>query len=805
MTSALIAAMLAPAFSSADAARQATSTRNQRPVRAASYIDNDDHMDVNTLDMAVTNHGSFAWDLVTGNAGLVYPKGSGKTVVFAGGLWIGAQVQGQTRIAIGEYSQEYVPGPMRNGTFVPDEPRFRNYRITRGDTTSEDYLTWPSIDGAPVDATGHPLLHGDATIWSVYNDADSFMHSNGAGATPPLGIEVQQTTFAFNRSGPLGQTIFLKFKLINKGGNTLDTAYVGLWLDTDLGGFTDDLSGCDVGRGLGYTYNATNEDAVYGSSPPAVGLDLLQGPVSRPAPGAADTLGMTTFIRYINGQDPFFAEQTYNYLRGLHQDGSPIYEFDDTTQPITTFMYPGDPVTQTGWLDSSPSDRRILIVSGPFHMGPGESQEIIAAIIVGQGSDRLSSVADLRSKDDAVQQVYESGLGLPPPLAVVAPPFVTADEGQPVSFSVQAPSPSGAPVTITASSLPVGASFHDNGNGVGDFAWTPDLAQGGSYTILFTAGAADGALGSALTTIVVRNLDRPPTADAGGPYSGVVGIPVQFDGRGSSDPDGDPLYFYWAFGDGGIAGGPVPSHAYTAAGTYMVTLDVQAGAIFVTAYAQATIFDVLPVRVFADRGNSTIRLRSGRPTWCVRVESEDGAFQSADIDPLSFVLHSAGTGVVDQIAAVANKTFIGSDSDGNGVVEACPCFASSDLARLFSNVRGRTVVPIDVEAALLSGPHVLGSMDVTVMGSSGPVSAAVVPDESGKGFRLEVFMSEPGPLSVRIFDVQGRLRLTLVGDDWVPAGVHGYPLGPVRGARGIGFYQVKTPAGIATGRIPIAR
>jgi chitodextrinase len=445
----------------------------------------------------------------------------------------------------------------------------------------------------------------------------------------------------------------------------------------------------------------------------------------------------------------------------------------------------------------------VLIVSGPFQMLPGESQDIVAAIIVGQGSDRLSSLTDLRSKDDAVQQFFESGLGLPPPLAVVAPFTAVGLEGQPISFSVQAYSPAGGPLTIAAAPLPVGSSFQDHGNGSGDFAWSPDFTQAGSYTIQFTAGAGDGSLGSAFTTIQVLNVDRPSIADAGGPYTGVVGMAVQFDGRGSSDPDGDPLEYSWAFGDGQTANGPAPSHAYAAAGTYMVTLDLFSGGGFATDNTLATIFDVFPARVFADRGSRTIRLRSGRATWCVRVESEDGAYQAADLDPLSFVLRSAGTGVVDQIGAVASKSTIGSDSDGNGVAEACPCFASSDLARLFSNIRGRTVVPIDVEGALRSGPRVLGSMDVTVVASSGPVSAAVIPDESGKGFRLEVFTREPGPLSVRVFDVQGRLRHTLAGDDWVPAGLHGYSLGQVRGPRGIGFYQVKTPAGTAAGRIPI--
>src|SRR6185295_4878310 len=55
--------------------------------RAAQSIDNDDRMNVNNLDMVVTNHGSLAYDLLTGNAGLIYPRGTLKTAVFAAGLW----------------------------------------------------------------------------------------------------------------------------------------------------------------------------------------------------------------------------------------------------------------------------------------------------------------------------------------------------------------------------------------------------------------------------------------------------------------------------------------------------------------------------------------------------------------------------------------------------------------------------------------------------------------------------------------------------------------------------------------------
>jgi PKD repeat protein len=556
-----------------------------------------------------------------------------------------------------------------------------------------------------------------------------------------------------------------------------------------------------VPSGLGYVYNATNADAQYGSTPPAIGLDLLQGPVV-----GADTLGMSSFIRYINGTDPRNAGETYNNLNGLHSNGFPIHEFDDTSQPTTTYMVPGDPVTGTGWLDSAPADKRTLIASGPFRMAPGESQEIVVAIVVGQGTDRLSSITDLRAKDQAVEAIYRDNFGLPPVLAVLAPSFVVRLEDQSIAFPVSAPWTAGDPVTLTASPLPVGASFSDHGDGTGDFAWTPDFQQAGLYSIRFTASAASGAVASAITGILVWNRNRFPVADAGGPYTGVTLVPVQFDGTGSSDPDGDPLTYFWSFGDGEYASEATPMHAYPAAGTYVVTLYVYEPELsfYDQSSTQAVIVDVFSARAFADKGSRTIRLRAGR-SWCVRAESEDGGFQASDVDPNSFTLRSEGTGVVGEIAAIRGKGDVVSDTDHNGVLEAGACFAAADLARLFSGVNGRTTVPVEVWGRLASGVPIRGLMDVTVSGSSGPVSASVVPDESGSSAQLEVLTRASGPLTVRIFDVRGRLLATLAERVWVPAGLHGYELARLRGARGIGYYRVEAPGGVATGQVVLGR
>jgi hypothetical protein len=60
-----------------------------------------------------------------------------------------------------------------------------------------------------------------------------------------------------------------------------------------------------------------------------------------------------------------------------------------------------------------------------------------------------------------------------------------------------------------------------------------------------------------------------PTVDAGGPYSGNEGSPIQFDASGSTSPCGlDNLSFVWHFSDGGVAFGVSPKHTFHGPGTY---------------------------------------------------------------------------------------------------------------------------------------------------------------------------------------------------------------------------------------------
>lgn len=292
---------------------------------------------------------------------------------------------------------------MENGTFITDSPDFKVYKINRGDTPgwNDDYARWPSDMGAPVDEYGNPKLYGDQMCWSVFNDANPAKHDTAIIGTEPLGVEVQHTSFAYGRSGIAGRIIFMKWLIVNKGSNNLEYTYVSLWVDPDLGDSDDDLVGCDTSLSLGYCYNGGATDAIYGTTPPSVGLALLQGPLVDGEPGDSgklldewyygkNNLPMTSFFKSTNGTDPDSAVETYNCMQGLLPSGDPMV---DPSGDTTKFACAGDPVSGTGWLDENAEERRFQMSSGPFDMMPGDSQEVIAAIAVAQGSDRLSSVS----------------------------------------------------------------------------------------------------------------------------------------------------------------------------------------------------------------------------------------------------------------------------------------------------------------------------------------------------------------------------------------------------------------------------
>ncbi len=458
----------------------------------------------------------------------------GPSSQFASSVWVGGYDSGgQLKEAAQTYRQsgnDYWPGPLKDDA-TTDAGRCltwdKFYKLNRKDVQA--YFNWvvPPGGGAPVGANpllssatlpdamdninnwpafgpeGHPLapfydyngdnqydptvgdvpdfdvtgnrppctaqLYGDQSIFWVFNDKGN-IHSETQGQA--IGLEVQAQAFAFQTNDEINNATFIKYKLINKSSFELDSTFFGLWDDADLGDYSDDFVGCDVGLGLGMLFNGdaidgTGQATAYGANPPAIGVDFFEGPKADTAgahghdrPSASvpasflnygnvipydERLGMCRFMYFNNDNNPVngnpgpytggSSDDFYQYLSGSWKNGTPItYGGNGTTGSIPCkYMFPGTSdaphyfgtdgnsrfgitpgIPQPAWdettSNNTPADRRFLESAGPFILYPGAVNYITIGVPWARATQggNLASVALLKGADTKVQQLFNN-------------------------------------------------------------------------------------------------------------------------------------------------------------------------------------------------------------------------------------------------------------------------------------------------------------------------------------------------------------------------------------------------------------
>jgi PKD repeat protein len=341
------------------------------------------------------------------------------------------------------------------------------------------------------------------------------------------------------------------------------------------------------------------------------------------------------------------------------------------------------------------------------------------------------------------------------------PSDMTVDEGQQATQQLTATDPNGDALTFE---MVDGPSFMTVSTS-GLITLAPGFSDAGTYPA--SVRVSDGSLTDTKTfQITVINVNQAPTADAGGPYTGIINTALSFDGSGSSDPDGDALTYVWDFGDGATGTGATTQHTYTAEGTFTVTLTVSDGTLSDTDGTTATIVDTLAANAFFIGGNKTTRLAAGKPTTCVNIEPVDGSFAISDVDLSSITMTYNG----QTISAIADKTAENSDKNGNGVNEIEACFSKDDLRTLFASLgAGQHDVTITISGNLTGG----GSFEATtthhVVGTNKQFTAAASPNPLNPITKVEWKNSQAGRVTVQVYDLHGRLVKTLQ-DGTMPAG-----------------------------------
>jgi spore coat protein A len=204
----------------------------------------------------------------------------------------------------------------------------------------------------------------------------------------------------------------------------------------------------------------------------------------------------------------------------------------------------------------------------PMTLSPGSSFVATATYTPAGGILNATLVVHSNAVNGALTILLRGQANTAPVIDPIDP--IAAIAWIPVQFTVHATDADGDPIVYSADGLPQGATFDD---ATGAFSWTPTADDPGAHAVTFSAW--DGHATSSLTvTITVTVLNHPPVAEPGGPYGGTVGLPVDFDGSGSHDPDGGSLVFHWTFGDGGTGSGEKTAHVYLSAWVYTVTLEV---------------------------------------------------------------------------------------------------------------------------------------------------------------------------------------------------------------------------------------
>jgi Secretion system C-terminal sorting domain len=417
-----------------------------------------DYIAINEIFMYFGTDGGGSYDQINAGSGLFWPGGFNGTqaAVFSDGPLWGGLVNGDTLVHGSTYRQGLQPGNiLSNGIAAdPNSPDVGVYKVRPDwqllpdsplrERLEYDWNHWPVHLGAPwVDEDGdgnynpqidQPEISGDEMNWMVMNDLDSVKTKRLYGAYP-IGIEVQLAIYGFNTTNDLKDVIFKRYKLLNKSDYTVDSMYFSYWADVDLGDAGDDYVGTDTVLNMVYSFNGDEDDGIYQGVPPAIGYVLLQGPVV-PAETSDSAFvfnqwqfgyknkRMTSSVLYIGG-DPIFSDpylgsiegsqQMWNYMRGWLEDGSRIT--NPVTGSFTNFIVPGDPVNGTGWYEGleegawgrRSGDRRQVLSSGPVTFAPGDSQEVVYAIVIARGDNRLDSVTKLKEKAAAVREFYYTG------------------------------------------------------------------------------------------------------------------------------------------------------------------------------------------------------------------------------------------------------------------------------------------------------------------------------------------------------------------------------------------------------------
>lgn len=393
-------------------------------------------LNINNISTVFGNNGlsDYNYDNIKG---FRYPKEFSNCGFWWTGFLLSGKVENEIRVSGTTYYSSLMP--YGNGMIYRVRKDYRNgnfsSEISDGEGTEDeirvkyeyDWNNWPANEGAPyqdinkngiyepdIDIPGVP--GADQTIWLKTTDNLGSEVINEFGSKP-LGIEIEFTYWAYNKNTPLNNTIFRRYKVINKSVSPIEELYYSIFSDPDIGDAGDDYVGCDTLLNLAFAYNASNFDAIYKEMPPTFGISLIKGPYND-----STKKGLSSFNFIINSDPNYgFPEKNsyengalrfYNLSRGIRADGLQYQIPERFGGGETTFPFSGDPIRREGWIEGKefpPGNRNFGLSTGPLNLLPNEFHEIVFAQIAAggiNGINRLQSLDSLKIYTLKVKEFY---------------------------------------------------------------------------------------------------------------------------------------------------------------------------------------------------------------------------------------------------------------------------------------------------------------------------------------------------------------------------------------------------------------
>ncbi len=185
--------------------------------------------------------------------------------------------------------------------------------------------------------------------------------------------------------------------------------------------------------------------------------------------------------------------------------------------------------------------------------------------------------------------------------------LVTVTEPAPVAAFASNPTSGTAPLNVTFTDQSTGAITTwtwDFGDGATSAAQSPThtYTTAGTYTVSLTVTGPGGSDTATTAGLVTVTEPAPVAAFASNPTSGTAPLNVTF----TDQSTGAITTWAWDFGDGATSAAQSPTHTYTTAGTYTVSLTVTGpgGSDTATTAGLVTVTEPAPVAAFASNPTS---------------------------------------------------------------------------------------------------------------------------------------------------------------------------------------------------------